>query len=110
MSTVAFSDTIITTLPDSPAFLFITHTFAIFNVLLCLSIVWRLFTFQRKGARHRLAGGVIAMLLMVFYMWTPFQFVLGRVAIVDWATIGINGIVFIAIFRARGNVMQLFKS
>lgn len=110
MSTVAFSDTIITTLPDSPASIFIAHTFAIFNVLLCLSIVWRLFTFQRKGARHRLAGGVIAMLLMVFYMWTPFQFVLGRVAIVDWATIGINCIVFIAVFRARGNVMQLFKS
>lgn len=110
MSTVAFSDTIITTLPDSPESIFIAHTFAIFNVLLCLSIVWRLFTFQRKGARHRLAGGVIAMLLMVFYMWTPFQFVLGRVAIVDWASVGINCIVFIAIFRARGNVMQLFKS
>lgn len=110
MSTFAFSDTIITTLPDSTAFHFITHTFAIFNVLLCLSIVWRLFTFQRKGARHRLAGGVIAMLLMVFYMWTPFQFVLGHVAIVDWASVGINCIVFIAIFRARGNVMQLFKS
>lgn len=110
MSTVAFSDTIITTLPDSPESIFIAHTFAIFNVLLCLSIVWRLFTFQRKGARHRLAGGVVAMLLMVFYMWTPFQFVLGRVAIVDWATIGINCIVFIAVFRARGNVMQLFKS
>ena len=110
MSTVAFSDTIITTLPDSPASIFIAHTFAIFNVLLCLSIVWRLFTFQRKGARHRLAGGVIAMLLMGFYMWTPILFVLGRVAIVDWATVGINCIVFIAIFRARGNVMQLFKS
>lgn len=110
MSTFAFSDTIITTLPDNPAFLFLTHTFAIFNVLLCLSIVWRLFTFQRKGARHRLAGGVIAMLMMVFYMWPPIQFVLGRVAIVDWASVGINCIVFIAIYRARGNVMQLFKS
>nr|DAG19476.1 MAG TPA: hypothetical protein [Caudoviricetes sp.] len=110
MSTFAFSDTIITTLPDSPVSLFITHTFAIFNVLLCLSIVWRLFTFQRKGSRHRLAGGVIAMHLMGFYMWTPILFVLGRVAIVDWATVGINCIVFIAIFRARGNVMQLFKS
>lgn len=110
MSTLAFSDTIITTLPDSPASLFIIHTFAIFNVLLCLSIVVRLFCFQRNGSRHRLAGGVVAMLLMVFYMWTPFQFVLGRVAIVDWATVGINCIVFIAIFRARGNVMQLFKS
>ena len=66
MSTFAFSDTIITTLPDSPASLFIIHTFDIFNVLLCLSFVWRLFTFQRKGARHRLAGGVIAMRLMGF--------------------------------------------
>ena len=110
MSAFPFLDIIVTTLPDSPASLFITHTFAIFNVLLCLSIVWRLFTFQRKGARHRLAGGVIAMLLMGFYMWTPILFVLGRVAIVDWATVGINCIVFIAIFRARGNVMQLFKS
>ena len=110
MSTFAFSDTIITTLPDSPASLFITHTFAIFNVLLCLSIVWRLFTFQRKGARHRLAGGVIAMLLMVFYMWPPILFVLGRVAIVDWALVGVNCIVFVAVWLARGNVMQLFKS
>lgn len=110
MSTFAFSDTIITTLPDSPASLFITHTFAIFNVLVCISIVVRLFYFQRNGSRHRLAGGIIAMLLMVFYMWPPILFVLGRVAIVDWASVGVNCIVFVAVWRARGNVMQLFKS
>lgn len=110
MSKFALSDTIITTLPASPASAFLDHTFAIFNVLLCLSIVLRLLSFQRNGARHRISGGIIAMLLMGFYMWTPILFVLGRVAIVDWASIGINCIVFIAIFRARGNVMQLFKS
>lgn len=110
MSTFALTDTIITTLPASPASLFLDHTFAIFNVLVCISIVMRLFYFQRNGSRHRLAGGIIAMLLMVFYMWPPILFVLGRVAIVDWATVGVNCIVFVAIWRARGNVMQLFKS
>lgn len=83
------------------------------NSIICGGIALRVMLFQRNGARHRKWGGWIAYFLIVSAASIPiraaYSFANHSPMTADLSEVVINAVMFAAVLKTRGNVVQIFK-
>ncbi|EEQ3400097.1 TPA: phage holin family protein [Escherichia coli] len=83
------------------------------NALICSAIAIRIVTFQRNGSQHRRWGGWLAYFLIVASASIPVRAVYAIwyhiPMVVDLSELIINAVMFAAVLKTRGNVVQIFK-
>lgn len=80
------------------------------NALLCLLIAGRLVAFRREGATYRPWVSWLAYVIVVAAGSVPIRVLFGVPVPVDVSTVLINGLVCLALFSVRGNLMALFRA
>ncbi|HBZ3185695.1 TPA: phage holin family protein [Klebsiella pneumoniae] len=83
------------------------------NALICGGIALRVMFFQRNGSRHRRWGGWIAYFLIVasasIPLRTAYSYLYHFPMTADLSEVVINAVMFAAVLKTRGNVVQIFK-
>lgn len=79
------------------------------NAVICALIALRLLTFQRNGAAHRYWGGILAYALIVATASVFIRVIMGEYRNTDISEIIINIVLCVAVFNAKGNIVQLVK-
>jgi len=83
------------------------------NSIICGGIALRVMFFQRNGSRHRRWGGWIAYLLIVaaasIPLRTAYSYMYHFPMTADLSEVVINAVMFVAVLKTRGNVVQIFK-
>ncbi|WP_447886338.1 phage holin family protein [Serratia fonticola] len=80
------------------------------NAVICALIAVRLLTFKRNGATHRYWGGFLAYALIVATASVSIRVFMGQYSTTtDISELVINIVLCIAVFSAKGNVVQLVK-
>ncbi|AUB46712.1 TPA: phage holin family protein [Klebsiella pneumoniae] len=76
-------------------------------------IALRVMFFQRNGSRHRRWGGWIAYFLIVaaasIPLRTAYSYLYHFPMTADLSEVVINAVMFAAVLKTRGNVVQIFK-
>lgn len=78
------------------------------NVATCTAIVLRLMFFRKPGAKHNPWASWLAYLIILAYASVPFRYFYDFYGHPHWGSVTINLIICAAVFRARGNVAQIF--
>ncbi len=83
------------------------------NSIICSGIAMRVMFFQRNGSRHRRWGGWIAYFLIVaaasIPLRTAYSYLYHFPMTADLSEVVINAVMFAAVLKTRGNVVQIFK-
>lgn len=83
------------------------------NSCICGGIALRVMSFQRNGSRHRRWGGWIAYFLIVaaasIPLRTAYSYLYHFPMTADLSEVVINAVMFAAVLKTRGNVVQIFK-
>ena len=83
------------------------------NALICGGIALRVMFFQRNGSRHRRWGGWIAYFLIEaaasIPLRTAYSYLYHFPMTADLSEVVINAVMFAAVLKTRGNVVQIFK-
>lgn len=87
----------------------ITDPLVLTNVVTCAAIALRLMCFRKPGARHNWWASWLAYLIIIAYASVPFRYFFDYYTNTHWAAVIINLIICAAVFRARGNVAQIFS-
>ncbi|WP_426817910.1 phage holin family protein [Winslowiella sp. 2C04] len=87
----------------------ITDPLVLTNVATCAAIVLRLMCFRKRGARHNWWASWLAYLIIIAYASVPFRYFFDYYTNTHWASVILNLIICVAVFRARGNVAQIFS-
>lgn len=82
---------------------------AVVNAIVCVVIVVRVLTYQRKGAAYCKWYSRAAIVIAVAFAFFPLELATGTAVTVDDTQVIINVIFMIAILRQEGNVAKLFK-
>ncbi|WP_140918196.1 phage holin family protein [Limnobaculum xujianqingii] len=80
------------------------------NVVICLLIIIRLATFRRRGKSHNQTQSYLSYFLIVACFVVIVRIVFKQYVYIDWAETLLNSVLCIAIYAARGNVSELFKT
>lgn len=81
----------------------------LFNAIFSGSIAIRLMTFTRGGAAHKPVAAWLAYAVIVICGTVPIRLIYGWYIGADWSDVILKAIFCAAVFKTRGNVMQLFK-
>ncbi|NYA15742.1 phage holin family protein [Serratia fonticola] len=80
------------------------------NAVICTLIFLRLFSFRRNGAKFVPWASVLAVILMIVSGSITIRIALGAYeGTTDPSELVLNTIICILVWRAKGNVVQLFK-
>ena len=83
------------------------------NALICGGRAMRGMFFQRNGSRHRRWGGWRAYFLIVaaasIPLRTAYSYLYHFPMTADLSEVVINAVMFAAVLKTRGNVVQIFK-
>ncbi|MEG2567824.1 MAG: phage holin family protein [Acinetobacter sp.] len=79
------------------------------DAIACAISALMLGTYQRKGARHRVVGGVMALVLLVACGSVTILIATGRYTHANLAETIINVMLCISLIYSRGNVMKIFR-
>ncbi|KJM83989.1 hypothetical protein SS33_24835 [Enterobacter kobei] len=66
-------------------------------------------TYQRKGAKHRIVGGIMAQVLLVACGSVTILIVTGRYTQANLSETIINVMLCISLIYSHGNVMKIFR-
>lgn len=81
----------------------------IVNAVVCTISAFTLGTFQRRGARHNLAGALLALVLIIACGTITIMILTGHYKVADPAETIVNVVLCIAVVQARGNAMKIFR-
>lgn len=81
----------------------------IVNAIACAVSATTLGTFQRKGAKHKFLGGVLALVLIIACGSVTILILTGHYTTANPPETVINVMLCIFIVSARGNVMRVFS-
>lgn len=81
----------------------------IVNAIACAIGATTLGTFQRKGAKHKFVGGLLALVLIIACGSVTILILTGQYTTANPAETVINVMLCIFVVSARGNVMRVFK-
>ncbi|ERK10877.1 hypothetical protein L580_0736 [Serratia fonticola AU-P3(3)] len=81
---------------------------ALTNGLSCGLMSARMLLYRRKGAKYNRPASLLAYLLIAASGTVAIRIAFGEYTIVDPAETLLNVVLCVAMFRARGNVAQLF--
>ncbi|WP_366539044.1 phage holin family protein [Serratia marcescens] len=79
------------------------------NAVACAISAGMLGTYQRNGAKHRVIGGVIALVLIVACGSVTILIATGRYVHANPAETVINVMLCISLIYSHGNVMKIFR-
>lgn len=81
----------------------------IVNAIACAVSATTLGTFQRKGAKHKFVGGLLALVLIIACGSVTILILTGQYTAANPSETVINVMLCIFVVSARGNVMRVFK-
>ena len=76
------------------------------NATVCMLIAIRLMFLQRNGRRYRRLMAVLAYIIILAAGYISFRIWFGQYTHVDPSEMLLNLTIFIAVYRARGNIAQ----
>src|SRR5471030_1284516 len=79
------------------------------NAIVCFLIAVRIFTFRRGNSAHSWVGGFSAYILIVACIAITVRIITGEYQKADLAETTINITLCVALYRSRGNVMNIFR-
>ncbi len=80
------------------------------NAVICAAIAVRLLAFKRKGTANRYLGGFLAYALIVAAASVSIRVIMGEYrSNTDISEIVLNFVLCVAVFNAKGNVVELVK-
>lgn len=81
-----------------------------FDSFVCSAICLRLIFFRRDGATYRPLAGAIAYIIIIAAATVPLRALLGTAPAPGYADIVLHLVLALAIFAARGNIVELFHT
>lgn len=81
-----------------------------FDALICAAICLRVFFFRRAGSVYRPLASLIAYLIIIAAGAVPLRALMNDLPAPSLADIGLHLVLCLAIFAARGNVVELFHT
>ncbi|QBH95980.1 phage holin family protein [Limnobaculum zhutongyuii] len=80
------------------------------NVVICALIIIRLMTFRRGNKKHNPTRAYLSYFLAVACFVVIVRIVFKQYVYIDWAETVLNLVLCIAIYSAKGNISELFKT
>lgn len=78
------------------------------NVVIASAIALRLMMFRKPGAHYQKWASWLAYVIILAYASIPFRFFFDHYNQASWASVSINLIFCAAVYRAGGNIAQIF--
>ncbi len=86
----------------------ISHPILYLYVVISLAIVFRLLTYRKKYARHKICMSIVAYVMAIGYWALAVTILLGRyTGTFDWPTLFVHTSVLFAVYGSGGNVCKL---